>query len=129
MRSSSKTESAGDSVGRNVRILRPTNPIVAQFSMTLTLQIASRSLINACCTASATSPSPISMDTVTFVSEVETRSIETPCWAKHANALARKPTSCHIEVLSIEISVTPLRVEMPFTCGSDSCVTADTVVP
>ena len=74
-------------------------------------------------------PSLVSIETVTLVSDVEIRSTETPFSAKAANALARKPTSCHIPTVVIEISVRPLRIQMPLTCGSVSSVTEEMTVP
>ena len=56
-----------------------------------------------------------SRETVTLVSEVETRSIESPCLLKHAKASARKPTCCHIPMESIRTSVMPRLADTDFT--------------
>ena len=66
---------------------------------------------------------------MTLVSEVETESIDTPCSAKISKALARKPTSCHMPTVSMEIRVMPLRDEIAFTCGPVTGPKAETTVP
>jgi len=74
-------------------------------------------------------PSLVSIDTVTLVSDVDIRSIETPLSANTANAFARKPTSCHMPTVVIEINVSPFRMQIPLTCGSSSSVTEEMTVP
>ncbi len=66
---------------------------------------------------------------MTLVSEVETESIDRPCRAKTVKASARKPTSCHMPTVSIEISVMPLREEIALTCGPPAAPTAEITVP
>ena len=69
------------------------------------------------------------METVTLVSEVETRSIDTLFSLNTVNARARKPTSCHMRTPSIAMSVSPLRMHMPLIWGSTSGVTEEITVP
>ena len=112
-----------------MRILRPTRLTAEQSLIARTRHSFSRSLNNARLVSSSSEPSALSIDTVTLVSDVDTRSTDTECSLKIANALARKPTSCHIPTPSIEINVSPLRRQMPLTWGSISSVTDDTTVP
>ena len=112
-----------------VRILRPTRLTAEQLEITRTRQSFSRSSTRDSSTSSDNIPSEVSMDTVTFVSDVETRSTDTPLSLNAAKALARKPTSCHMPTPSIEISVSPLRIQIPLTCGSTSSVTDEITVP
>ena len=73
------------------------------------------------CSLPNNSPSSVlaagSSDTVTLVSEVDTRSTDMPCSLNTANTSARKPTWCHMPGLSSEISVMPLRLQTAFTCA------------
>ena len=61
-----------------------------------------------------------SSETVTFVSDVETRSIDSPQRSKAANAFARKPTSCHMPTVSIDTSTMLFLQEMAFSCTGPS---------
>ena len=70
-----------------------------------------------------------SSDTVTLVSEVDTRSIDMPCCLKIWNASARKPTSCHMPGLSIDTSVMPFFTQTAFTLADESAVVAVMCVP
>ena len=74
-------------------------------------------------------PSLVSMETVTLVSDVEMKSTDTPFSAKAPKARDRNPTSCHMPTVVMETSVMPLRMQMPFTCGSTSSVTDEITVP
>ncbi len=110
-----RPSSAGAIRGRIVRIFRPTRLTAAQFRMTVTRQYGSRSVISACSVFSDNMPSPVSIETVTFVSEVDTRSTDTPWFLKHANTSARNPTSCHMSTPPMDTRVSPLREAIPFT--------------
>src|ERR1700716_3617243 len=70
-----------------------------------------------------------SSDTVTLVSDVDTRSIDNPCCLKTWKASARKPTWCHIPGLSIETKVIPFLMAIALTCAALSATLADTTVP
>ena len=74
-------------------------------------------------------PSLVSIETVTLVSDVDTKSTDTPFSANAWKAFARKPTSCHIPTVVIETRVMPLRMQIPLTCGSISSVTDEMTVP
>ena len=70
-----------------------------------------------------------SKDTVTLVSEVDTRSTDSPSCLKIWKASARKPTWCHIPGLSMETSVMPFLMAIALTCAALSATFADTMVP
>ena len=70
-----------------------------------------------------------SSDTVTLVSEVETRSTDMPCSLKTWKASARKPTWCHMPGLSREIRVMPFLVHTALTCAAPSNPSAVRTVP
>ncbi len=70
-----------------------------------------------------------SSDTVTLVSDVETRSIDMPCSLKIWNASARKPTSCHMPGLSSDTSVMPFLTHTALTLADESAVVAAMCVP
>ena len=101
-------------------MLRPTSETLAQGPMTRTAD----SLARSACNLPSNSPSRVfaagSSDTVTLVSDVDTRSTDMPCSLNVANTSARKPTWCHMPGLSSEISVMPLRFATAFTCAEPS---------
>ena len=70
-----------------------------------------------------------SSDTVTLVSEVETRSTDSPCALITWNASARNPTSCHMPGLSSETSVMFFFTQTAFTLAELSCGVALMCVP
>src|SRR3974390_2447298 len=70
-----------------------------------------------------------SKETVTLVSDVETRSTDIPCCLNTWNASAKKPTWCHIPGLSIETNVMPFLIAIALTCAALSPTLADTTVP
>ena len=106
-------------------MLRPTSETEAQGPMTCTPHSFDRSR----CSLPSNSPSSVlaagSSDTVTLVSEVDTRSTDMPCSLNTANASARKPTWCHMPGLSSEISVMPLRLQTAFTCAAGARLAGD----
>ena len=92
----------------------------------------------AICERSSTSPLSVSgsrvfacasRDTVTFVSEVETRSMESPQARIRSNASARKPTSCHIPSVSSVTSTTFVLTEIALSPGWESPPADETTVP
>ena len=70
-----------------------------------------------------------SSDTVTVVSDVETRSTDSPCSLNTANASARNPTWCHIPSVSIEMSVMPFLLHTALTRAPPSPPVAVMTVP
>jgi hypothetical protein len=70
-----------------------------------------------------------SSDTVTLVSELDTRSTDSPCDLNTWNASARKPTSCHMPGLSIDTSVMFFFTQTAFTLAEESAVAAVMCVP
>src|SRR5262245_34930415 len=99
------------------RILRPTSDTEAQGPMTRTADSFDQSR----CSFPSNSPSSVlaagSSDTVTLVSDVDTRSTDMPCSLNTANTSAMNQTWCHMPGLSSEISVMPLRLQTAFTCA------------
>ncbi len=70
-----------------------------------------------------------SRETVTFVSDVDTRSIESPQRPNTWNALARKPTSCHIPTVSMETSTMLFLQEIALSCAGPSAAPRRMTVP
>src|SRR5204862_6836643 len=68
-----------------------------------------------------------SNDTVTLVSEVDTRSTDMPCCLNTWKASARNPTWCHMPGLSSEMSVMPFLLHTAFTCAPPSLSALSTV--
>ena len=61
---------------------------------------------------------PGSRVTVTLLSDVDTRSTDSPRSEKQRKASARNPTSCHMPSVSMDTSVMRLRPEMALTRGA-----------
>src|SRR5246127_4199416 len=70
-----------------------------------------------------------SSDTVTLVSEVDTRSTDRPWSLNTWKASARNPTWCHIPGLSMEMSVMPFFEQTAFTCAPPMLLSAESTVP
>ena len=111
------------------RMLRPSSDNDAQGPMTLTRHILESSATSASSTSSSSALACGSSVTVTFVSEVEIRSTESPWDLNTAKASARKPTWCHMPGLSIETSVMPRRIAIAFTWAPLSAGWALMIVP
>ncbi len=101
-------------------MLRPTRLTAAQGPMISTRHSSDSSASSAARRAASSVLAPGSSDTVTFVSEVDTRSTDMPWSLKTAKASARKPTWCHMPGLSIETSVMPFLRQTAFTCAAPS---------
>ena len=110
-------------------MLRPTRLTEAQGPMTCTRQSRDRLVTNSLNSVLSSVFAAGSSDTVTFVSEVDTRSTDMPCSLKIWNASERKPTWCHMPGLSREISVMPFFVQTAFTCAPPSAPSALRIVP
>ena len=110
-------------------MLRPTRLTAAQGPITSTRHSRDSEVTSA---SSATASSVFaagSSETVTLVSEVDTRSTDSPCSLITANASARKPTWCHIPSVSIEISVMPFLLQTALTRAPPSPPVAVMTVP
>ena len=97
---------------------RPTRVTAAQGAITLTRHTCARSSDNFASTSVLTRLSDGSSDTVTLVSEEPIRSTDRPWRLKRSNTSARKPTCCHMPMLSIDTSTMPLRRLIAFTPGT-----------
>ena len=115
MRCSSNSANASPNLCRMPRILRPTSDSAAQGPITSARQRSARLDSRASMVDWSRVLACGSSDTVTLVSEVETRSTLSPCCLKTWKASARKPTWCHIPGLSMETSVMPFLRAMAFT--------------
>ena len=96
---------------------RPTSVIAAHGAITLTRQTSARSADSASSTLVVTRFSLGSSDTVTLVSDEPIRSTDRPWRLKRSKMSARKPTCCHMPMLSIDTSTMPLRRLIALTPG------------
>src|SRR3954462_12110526 len=101
-------------------MLRPTRLTEAQGPITCTRHSRDRSVTSALSKVLSNELAAGSSDTVTLVSEVETRSTDMPCCLKTWKASARKPTWCHMPGLSSETSVMPFFVQTALTWAPPS---------
>ena len=107
-----------DSRCNSERMPRPTRVIAAHGAITLTRQTSARSALNASSTLVLTRFSLGSSDTVTLVSDEPIRSTDRPWRLKRSKMSARKPTCCHMPMLSIDTSTMPLRRLIALTPGT-----------
>src|SRR5215472_17189965 len=110
-------------------MLRPTRLTEAHGPMTCTRHSLARSLTRSDTQVLSSVLAAGSSETVTLISEVDTRSTDMPCCLKTWNASARKPTWCHMPGLSSDISVRPFLVQIAFTCAVPSLPSAESTVP
>ncbi len=101
-------------------MLRPTRLTAAHGPITSTRHSRPRSATSASSATLSSEFAAGSSDTVTLVSDVDTRSMDKPCCLNTANASARKPTECHIPTVSIEMSVMFFLIVTAFTCAATS---------
>src|SRR5689334_7701081 len=99
-------------------MLRPTSETEAHGPMTYTRHCRDRSEMRSPSSVRSSELAAGSNDTVTLVSEVDTRSTDMPCSLNIWNTSARKPTWCHMPGLSSEISVMPFLVQTALTCAA-----------
>ncbi len=104
---SSNSSKASPSLWMMARMLRPSSDSDAQGPMTRTRHSFDRSPTSSSIVSASRVLACGSSDTVTLVSEVETRSTDRPWSLNTRKASARKPTWCHMPGLSIETSVMP----------------------
>ena len=107
-----------DSVCSSERMPRPTSVIAAHGAITFTRHTSARSAHSASSTLVVTRFSLGSSDTVTLVSDEPIRSTDRPWRLKRSNTSARKPTCCHMPMLSIDTSTMPLRRLIALTPGT-----------
>src|SRR5215831_2669402 len=110
-------------------MLRPTRLTEAHGPMTWTRQSLAKSVTRSDTQVLSSVFAAGSSDTVTLVSEVDTRSTDMPCCLKTWKASARKPTWCHMPGLSNETRVRPFLVQTAFTCAVPSLPSAESTVP
>ncbi len=101
-------------------MLRPSSDSEAQGPSNWTRHNVDRSSTSAARDAASSALASGSSDTVTLVSEVDTRSTDRPWRLKTWKASARKPTWCHMPGLSMDTSVMPLRNAIALTCAPPS---------
>ncbi|MBV6417674.1 MAG: hypothetical protein CMLOHMNK_02404 [Steroidobacteraceae bacterium] len=99
-------------------MLRPTRLTEAQGPITCTRHRSDRASVSEARMSGSSVFAAGSSETVTFVSDVETRSIERPWSLKTWNASARNPTWCHMPGLSSDTSVMPFLTHTALTCAS-----------
>ena len=99
-------------------MLRPTRLTEAHGPITCTRHRRERSATRSATRVLSSVLAAGSSDTVTLVSEVDTRSTDMPCSLKIWKASARKPTWCHMPGLSSDTSVMPFLVHTAFTCAA-----------
>src|SRR5262250_2742315 len=98
-------------------MLRPTRLTEAHGPITCTRHRAERSVTSSATRALLSELAAGSSETVTLVSEVDTRSTDMPCCLNTWKASARNPTWCHMPGLSRETRVRPFLVHTAFTCA------------
>ncbi len=96
---------------------RPTRVIAAQGAITFTRQTWARSAQSASSTFVLTRLSLGSSDTVTLASDEPIRSMDRPCALNRSNTSDRKPTCCHMPMVSIDTSTMPRRELIALTPG------------
>ena len=97
------------------RILRPTRLTAEHGPITSTRHSFDSEVTSDSSERASSALAAGSSDTVTLVSEVETRSTDTPCSLKTEKASPRKPTWCHMPSVSIESSVMPFLLQTALT--------------
>ena len=97
---------------------RPTRVTAAQGAITFTRQTWPRSAHSASSTLVLTRLSLGSSDTVTLASDEPIRSTDSPCALKRSNTSERKPTCCHMPMVSIDTSTMPRRELIALTPGT-----------
>jgi hypothetical protein len=100
------------------RMPRPTRVIAAHGAITLTRQTSARSAASAPSTLPLTRFSLGSSETVTLVSEEPIMSTDSPWRRKRSKMSARKPTCCHMPMVSIDTSTMPSRRLIALTPGT-----------
>ena len=100
------------------RMPRPTSVIAAQGAITFTRHTCARSAASAWSTLPVTRLSLGSSETVTLVSDEPIRSTDRPWRRKRSKMSARKPTCCHMPMLSMDTSTMPSRRLIAFTPGT-----------
>ncbi len=108
----------------SARMPRPTRVMAAQGAITLTRQTSARSAESDASTSVVTRFSDGSSDTVTLVSAEPIMSTDSPWRLKRSKMSARKPTCCHMPMLSIDTSTMPLRRLIAFTPGTGSAASS-----
>ena len=97
------------------RMPRPTRVTALQGVITFTRHTSARSAHSASRTFELTRLSEGSSDTVTLASDEPIRSMDRPRRLKRSNTSARKPTCCHMPMVSMETSTMPRRELIAFT--------------
>ncbi len=110
-------------------MLRPTRLTAAQGPITSTRHRRDSAVTNASTVRLSSAFAAGSRDTVTLVSEVDTRSTDSPCSLNTAKASARKPTWCHMPSVSIATSVMPFLMQTALTRAPPSPPVAVITVP
>ncbi len=110
-------------------MLRPTRLTAEHGPMTSTRHSFASDVTSASRVRASSVLAAGSSDTVTVVSDVDTRSTDRPCSLNTAKASPRKPTWCHIPSVSIEMSVMPFLVHTALTRAPPSPPVAVTTVP
>ena len=100
------------------RMPRPTSVIAAHGAITLTRQTSARSALSASSTLVLTRFSLGSSETVTLVSDEPIKSTDRPWRLKRSKMSARKPTCCHMPMLSIDTRTIPSRRLIALTPGT-----------
>ena len=108
-------------------MLRPTRLTEAHGPITCTRHRRDRSPTSPASRVLSSELAAGSSDTVTLVSEVDTRSTDMPCCLNTWKASARNPTWCHMPGLSSEMSVMPFLLHTAFTCAPPSLAALSTV--
>ena len=110
-------------------MLRPTRLTEAHGPITCTRHSRDSSATSSATRALSSVLAAGSSETVTLVSEVDTRSTDMPWLLNTWKASARKPTWCHIPGLSIDTSVMPFLVHTALTWAPPSAPSAPSTVP
>src|SRR5690606_11146108 len=117
-RSRPNSAQTSESLCSSERMPRPTRVMAAQGAITLTRQTSARSAQSASRTLVLTRLSLGSSETVTLDSEEPIRSTDSPCALKRSNTSERKPTCCHMPMVSIETRTMPRRELIALTPGT-----------
>ena len=126
---SRNASSAGPTSCRTARIRRPTRVTTLVLVVIFTCPMRSSLERNRAISAGVSASGSVSSVTVTLLSEVETRSTESPRSPKQVNTSLRKPTRRHIPSVSSDTSGTPLRSMTALTCALSDSSAGPTRVP